>query len=98
MVIKMSILLIWLKIQMTAAHSSGSVTPALPSSSSPPATTVQTGVTSPAHSNHPAVIAARIGLAGVIICALIAVAFALNQLRRNPQLEQRSQEEKIRHE
>jgi hypothetical protein len=59
---------------------------------------VQTEVTESAHGSDPAVIAARIGLAGVIVGALLAGAFALNQLRRNAQLEQRSQEEKVRHE
>jgi hypothetical protein len=83
---------------MVAADASGSVTSALSPSSSPPASAVQIGVTVPAYSTDPAKIAVRIRLVGVIIGTLFSGAFALNQLQRNVQLEQGSQEEYVRHE
>jgi hypothetical protein len=45
----------------------------------------------------PAIIAALIGLAGVVVGALIAGAFALYQIRRNVQIEQKRQAEQFQH-
>jgi uncharacterized membrane protein len=88
MAITISILLTWLRIQAAAANASVYVMPSLTPSSSPPATAVQTGVSASAYGIDPAAIAARIGLAGVIVGALLAGAFAVNQLRPDARLEQ----------
>ena len=80
------------------AHASVSVLPSLPPSSSPPATATQTGVSAWVHGSDPAVIAAPIGLAGVIVGALLAGACALKQPRRNAQLAQQRQGEQFRQE
>src|SRR5215472_15523119 len=98
MAITMSIRLSWLRRHVAAAHASVSVPPSLPPSSSPPATAAQTGVSASAHGSDPAGFAARIGLAGVIVGALLAGACALKQLRRNAQLAQQRQGEHFRQE
>jgi flagellar biosynthesis/type III secretory pathway M-ring protein FliF/YscJ len=61
-------------------------------------TVSQTGVTSSANSLDPAVLAALVGLAGVIIAAIITGMFAFYQLRRNAKLERQRQEEQYKHE
>ncbi len=96
MAITMSLRLTWLSRQVAAAHASVSVLLSLPPSSSPPAPAAQIGVSTSAHGSDPAGFAARIGLAGVIVGALLAGACALKQPRRNAQLAQQRQGEHFR--
>ena len=98
MAITMSIRLTWLSRQVAAAHASVSVLLSLPPSFSPPATAAQIGVSASAHSSDPAGFAARIGLAGVIVGALLAGAYSLKHPRRNAQLAQQRQGEQFRQE
>jgi predicted NACHT family NTPase len=69
-------------------HTSAGVISALRLSSSPTATSSQTGAVQATGSINPTVLAALIGLAGVVVGALIAGAFALYQFRRNVKHDQ----------
>jgi hypothetical protein len=64
---------------------------------SPTPSSTATAKASPPTSIDPAIIAALIGLGGVIVGAVIAGAFALYQMRRTSQVEQKRQEEQYRH-
>src|SRR5260221_403181 len=78
-------------------HISAGVIAALRLSSSPTVTSSQTGAVHATGGIDPTVLAPLIGLAGAVVGALIAGAFALYQFRRNAQLERQKQEDQFRH-
>ncbi len=94
----MSKRLTWLKNRSSYQPASDSVLLSIPSSSFPPATAAPRIGTEWVHGSDPAVIAARIGLARVIVGALLAGACALKHPRRNAQLAQQRQGEHFRQE
>src|SRR5205085_4811614 len=70
----------------------------LVASSPPTATSTSTASTQSNSGIDPAVVAALIGLAGVVVGAIIAGGFAVYQTRRNAQLERKMQEAQHKHE
>ncbi len=97
----MTILLTWLYFCWGLGTVSASSNPiriySLSPIISPTATSASTGQSPPSSSIDPAIIAAIIGLAGVIVGAVIAGLFALYQMRRAAQVEQKRQEDQYRH-
>jgi NACHT domain len=92
-VILLTVPCILLRPTNTSASTASSLTIAV----SPTTTSSQTGSAQSAGSINPAVLAALIGLAGVIVVAFISGMFVLYQVRRNTQLEREKQEEQFRH-
>jgi len=98
MSITISMRLTWLSRQVVTADRSVDVIPSLTPSSSPLATAVQTGVTAFANDIDPAGFAACLGLAGVILGALLTGACAVYHPQDHAQRTHQSQEEQFRHE
>jgi len=96
-----TILLTWLYffwgLSTASAASSSTHIYSLSPIISPTPSSTATSQAPPSISIDPTIIAALIGLAGVIVGAVIAGAFALYQMRRTSQVEQKRQEEQYRH-